>query len=65
MDWLLFLFLAAIYFPPWLVAASRKHHNRGAICALNLEAVALVAGHRPGAAVRRDAGDLAARSRAL
>jgi hypothetical protein len=33
---LLFLLVAAIYFTPWLVAVSRKHHNRGAICALNL-----------------------------
>ena len=30
------LFLAVIYFIPTLVAASRDHHNRGAIVALNI-----------------------------
>lgn len=30
------LFILAVYFVPWAVAASRDHHQRGAIAVLNL-----------------------------
>jgi hypothetical protein len=33
---MLFIILVACYFIPTLVAFSRKHHNAGAICALNI-----------------------------
>lgn len=33
---LLFIFLACMYFLPWIVSLSRKHNNSGAIAVLNL-----------------------------
>lgn len=33
---MLFIILVVCYFVPTVVAFSRKHHNAGAICALNV-----------------------------
>lgn len=32
----LFIVLFALYFVPWIIAASRNHHNRSSIAILNL-----------------------------
>lgn len=32
----LFIVLFALYFVPWIIAASRNHHNRSSIALLNL-----------------------------